>query len=130
MVHGRSGREGTGGGSLFLATLLGVGIGLLTAPQPGSQTRKLLLKRLATLSEDVGEGLEDVEKVSSKARKRAKERLAKLRENAEEEWEDVEDRWEKAKGRIRRSRLQRKGSTPARWAPSWQSPQAWRPPIF
>ncbi len=97
----RSGREGTGGGSLFLATLLGVGIGLLTAPQPGSKTRKLLLKRLATLSEDVGEGLEDVEKVSSKARKRAKERLAKLRENAEEEWGDVEDRWEKAKGRIR-----------------------------
>ena len=79
-----------GGGSgrqlSFLATLLGVGIGLLAAPQPGSKTRKLLLKRLAALSEGVGEGLEDVEKVSSKARKRAKERLAKLRENAEDEW--------------------------------------------
>ena len=97
----RSRREGPGSGSLLLATLLGVGIGLLTAPQPGSKTRKLLLKRLATLSEDVGEGLEDVEKVSSKARKRAKERLAKLRENAEDEWEDVEERWGKAKGRIR-----------------------------
>jgi gas vesicle protein len=97
----RSGREAHGGGALFLATLLGVGIGLLTAPQPGSTTRKLLLKRLATLSEEVGDGLEDVEKVSSKARKRAKQRLAKLRENAEGEWEDVEDRWEKAKGRLR-----------------------------
>lgn len=97
----RSGRGGPGSGSLFLATLLGVGIGLLSAPQPGSKTRKLLLKRLAALGEDVGEGLEDVEKVSSKARKRAKERLAKLRENAEDEWEGVEDRWEKAKGRLR-----------------------------
>ncbi|HEV7365491.1 MAG TPA: YtxH domain-containing protein [Gemmatimonadales bacterium] len=96
----RSRREAPGGGSLFLATLLGVGIGLLTAPQPGSKTRKLLLKRLASLSEEVGEGLEDVEKVSSKARKRAKQRLAKLRENAEDEWGDVEERWEKAKGRI------------------------------
>ena len=97
----RSGRGSPGSGSLFLATLLGVGIGLLTAPQPGSKTRKLLLKRLAALGEEVGEGLEDVEKVGSKARKRAKERLAKLRENAEDEWGDVEERWEKAKGRIR-----------------------------
>lgn len=97
----RSGRESRGGGSLFLATLLGVGIGLLTAPQAGSKTRKLLLKQLAALGEDVGEGLEDVEKVSSKARRRAKERLAKLRENAEDEWEGVEERWGKAKGRIR-----------------------------
>lgn len=97
----RSGRGGPGGSSLLLATLLGVGIGLLTAPQPGSKTRKVLLKRLATLGEDVGEGLEDVEKLSGKARKRAKERLAKLRENAEGEWEDVEERWEKAKGKLR-----------------------------
>ena len=96
----RSGR-GAGGSSLLLATLLGVGIGLLTAPQPGSKTRKLLLKRLAALGEGVGEGLEDVEKVGSKARKRAKERLAKLRENAEDEWEDVGERWEKARGKFR-----------------------------
>jgi gas vesicle protein len=97
----RSSRGGPGGSSLLLATLLGVGIGLLTAPQPGSKTRKLLLKRLATLGEDVGEGLEDVEKVSNKARKRAKERLAKLRESAEDEWEDVGERWEKARGKLR-----------------------------
>jgi hypothetical protein len=97
----RSGRRGPGGSSLFLATLLGVGIGLLTAPQPGSKTRKLLLKRLATLGEDVGGGLEDVEKLSGKERKRAKERLAKLRESAEDEWEDVGERWEKARGKLR-----------------------------
>jgi hypothetical protein len=84
-----------------VATLLGVGVGLLAAPQPGTKTRKQLLKRLATLGEGMGEGLEDVQELSTKARKRAKERLAKLREDAGEEWEDVEDRWEKAKTRLR-----------------------------
>lgn len=97
----RTGRGGSGAGSLVLATLLGVGIGLLAAPQPGSKTRKLLRKRLAALGEEVGGSLEEVQEVSSKARKRARERLAKLREGAEEELEDVGDRWQKAKGRIR-----------------------------
>jgi hypothetical protein len=95
------GRGGRRVGSLFLATLLGVGIGLLAAPQPGSKTRKLLKQRFAALGEDLGEGLEDVQARSSKARKRAKERLAKLREDAGEELEGVGERWEKAKGRIR-----------------------------
>jgi gas vesicle protein len=94
-------RGGVGAGSLLLATLLGVGVGLLAAPQPGSKTRKFLKKRLASLGEDLGEGLDDVQEVSSKARKRAKERLAKLREGAEDELEGVGERWEKAKGRIR-----------------------------
>jgi gas vesicle protein len=107
----RSGRGAPGGSSLFLATLLGVGIGLLTAPQPGSKTRKLLLNRLAALGDEVGEGLEDVEKVSSKARKRAKERLAKLRENAEDEWEDVGERWEKARGKLRDFDFRERGSS-------------------
>jgi gas vesicle protein len=97
----RSGRGGTGAGSLLLATLLGVGIGLLAAPQPGSKTRKLLKQRLAALGEDLGEGLEDVQEVSSKAKKRAKQRLEKLREDAEDELEGVGERWEKAKSRIR-----------------------------
>ena len=97
----RSGRGGVGAGSLLLATVLGVGIGLLAAPQPGSKTRKLLRKRLAALGEGVGESLEDVQEVSTKARKRAKQRLAKLREGAGEEWEEVGERWEKAKNRLR-----------------------------
>jgi gas vesicle protein len=87
--------------SLLLATLLGVGIGLLAAPQPGSKTRKLLRQRLATLGEGVGESLGEIEEVSSKARKRAKQRLAKLREDAGEELGDMGERWEKAKTRIR-----------------------------
>ena len=93
--------QGSGAGSLLLATLLGVGIGLLAAPQPGSKTRKLLRKRLTALGEGVGESLEEVQEASSKARKRARERLAKLREDAGEEWEEVGERWQKAKGRFR-----------------------------
>ena len=89
------GRGSRGGGALLMAALLGVGIGLLAAPQPGTRTRKLLLERLAALGEDVGEGLEDVQEVSSKARKRVKQRLAKLRSEAE----DVEapERWSRAR---------------------------------
>jgi hypothetical protein len=97
----RGGRGGPGAGSLLLATLLGVGIGLLAAPQPGTKTRKLLRQRLAALGEGVGESLEEVQDLSTKARKRAKQRLAKLREDAEDGLEDVGERWEKAKGRIR-----------------------------
>src|SRR5215210_7810266 len=94
-------RRGSGAGALFLATVLGVGIGLLAAPQPGTKTRKLLRKRLEALGEGVGESLGDVQEAGSKARKRAKQRLAKLREDAGGEWEEVEERWERAKDRIR-----------------------------
>jgi len=95
------GRGGPGAGSLLLATLLGVGVGLLAAPQPGTKTRKQLLSRLAALGEDLGEGLEDVNQLSDKARKRARQRLARLREEAGEEWGDLEDRWKKSKRRLR-----------------------------
>ena len=95
------GRQGSGAGSLFLATLLGVGIGLLAAPQPGSKTRTLLRKRLAALGEGVGESLEEVQEAGSKASKRARQRLARLREDAGEEWEEMGERWQRAKSRIR-----------------------------
>jgi gas vesicle protein len=84
-----------------MAALVGVGIGLLAAPQPGTKTRKLLLKRLAALGEDVGEGLEDVQEVGSKAGKRVKRRLAKLRDDAGDEWERAPERWSKARNRLR-----------------------------
>lgn len=95
------GRQGAGAGSLLLATLLGVGVGLLAAPQPGSKTRTLLRKRLASLGEGVGESLEEVQQAGSKARKRARERLAKLREDAGDEWEEMGERWGRAKDRLR-----------------------------
>lgn len=97
----RGSRGGPGAGALLVATLLGVGVGLLVAPQPGTRTRQLLLKRLAALSEGVGDGLEDVQDLSGKAGKRVKQRLAKLREDAGEEWEDVEERWARAKRNLR-----------------------------
>ena len=100
-AEGSGGRRGRGAGSLLVAALFGVGVGLLAAPQPGTKTRKLLLKRLAALGEGLGENLDDVQDVSNKAGKRVKQRLAKLREDAGGEWEDVEDRWKKAKHRLR-----------------------------
>jgi gas vesicle protein len=85
------GKGGPGAGSLLLATLLGIGVGLLAAPQPGVKTRQQLLKRLAALGEDLGEGLEDVQELSGKARKRARQRLARLREQAGEGWEGLRE---------------------------------------
>jgi hypothetical protein len=89
---------GVGVGTLLVATMLGVGVGFLAAPQPGTKTRRLLLKRLASLGEGVGESLEEVQDLSSKAGKRAKRRLSKLREDA---GEGLEDRWAEAKRRLR-----------------------------
>jgi gas vesicle protein len=105
-------RGGSGAGTLLLATMLGVGLGLLAAPQPGSKTRKLLLERLASLGEGVGESLEEVQDLSSKAKKRARQRLAKLREEAEDGLETVEDRWQHAKRRINLDEDEDDGSGP------------------
>lgn len=108
----RSARGGSGAASLILATLLGVGIGLLAAPQPGSKTRKLLRKRLAALGEEMGESLEDVQEVSSRARQRAKQRLARLKEDAGDGWEGVEERFAKAKSRLRDELAESDDSSP------------------
>ena len=92
---------GRGAGSLLVAALVGVGIGLLAAPQPGAKTRKVLARRLAALGEDMGEGLDEVQDAGSKARKRVKRRLARLREEAGEEWQRIPDRVSKARNRFR-----------------------------
>ena len=94
-------RGGGGAGTLLLATMLGVGLGLLAAPQPGSKTRKMLLKRLAALGEGVGEGLEEVQDLSSKAKKRARQQLERLREEAEGGLDTVDEGWQQAKRRLR-----------------------------
>jgi gas vesicle protein len=104
-------RSGGGAGTVLLATMLGVGLGLLAAPQPGSKTRKLLLKRLAALGEGVGESFEEVQDLSAKAKKRARKRLARLREEAEEGLETVEDGWQNAKRRIRLDEEEDEGSS-------------------
>ena len=103
---------GSGAGTVLLATVLGVGLGLLAAPQSGTKTRKLLLERLAALGEGVGEGFEEVQDLSSKAKKRAKQRLARLREEAEEGLDGVDDRWQDAKRRFRHVTEDESNSSP------------------
>jgi gas vesicle protein len=86
-------RRGAGVGTIFLATALGVGIGLLAAPDAGLKTRRRLRKRLETLGGDLGEGLEEMQGVSGRARERMRERLSRMRKRGEDAWEDLEDRW-------------------------------------
>lgn len=76
-----------GVGSVVLATALGVGIGLLAAPDTGVRTRRRLRKRLETLGDDLGEGLEGVQGLSGRARERMRERLASVRKRSADAWE-------------------------------------------
>ena len=89
------GRRGTaaGVGSIFLATALGVGIGLLAAPDTGVKTRRRLRKRLEHLGEDLGEGLGEMQGLSGRARERMRERLASMRKRGSDALEDLEERW-------------------------------------
>jgi gas vesicle protein len=86
-------RRGAGVGTIFLATALGVGIGLLAAPDAGLKTRRRLRKRFETLSGDVGEGLEEMQGLSGRARDRMRERLSRMKQRGEEAWGDLEGRW-------------------------------------
>lgn len=88
----RPGRS-AGAGTIFLATALGVGIGLLAAPDTGIKTRRRLRKRLEMLGEDIGGGLEDVQGFSGRARDRMRERIAHMRKRGEDALEDLEERW-------------------------------------
>ncbi|HWB43312.1 MAG TPA: YtxH domain-containing protein [Gemmatimonadales bacterium] len=88
----RRGRA-AGVGTVLLATALGVGIGLLAAPDTGVKTRRRIRKRLETLGEDLGGGLEEMQGLSGRARERMRERLAQMRKRGGDAWEDLEDRW-------------------------------------
>jgi gas vesicle protein len=89
---GARSRPGTSASTLLLATAIGVGIGLLAAPQPGVKTRKRLRKQLATLSEEFGEGLGEAQEISGRAREKLRDRLARLRKRGTEAYEDLEER--------------------------------------
>ena len=86
-------RRGAGVGTIFLATALGVGIGLLAAPDAGLKTRRRLRKRIETLSGDLGEGIEEMQGLSGRARERMREQLSRMKKRGEDAWEDLEDRW-------------------------------------
>jgi gas vesicle protein len=87
----RGGRLGTA----LLATMLGVGAGLLAAPQTGSETRRALRKRLDAAREGLEEELEELEERSRPARRavraRAEELSRKGRKRYEETLEALED---------------------------------------
>jgi hypothetical protein len=85
-------------GTMLLATVLGVGVGLLAAPQPGARTRSALRKRLAAVGEDIGDELEHLEERSRPLRHAVRDRAEDLRrrgrkkyKEALEELEDFED---------------------------------------
>jgi gas vesicle protein len=91
-------RRGGHLGTMFLATVLGVGVGLLAAPQPGAKTRRALRKGLAAVSEDIGEELDHLEERSRPLRRAVRDRAEDLRrrgrkkyEETLEELEDFED---------------------------------------
>jgi gas vesicle protein len=100
--------ESTGGshgagiaGAIALAAVLGLGVGLLAAPQAGEHTRKELRKRLSTLGEDLEDGLEEFEERSRPARRKIRKRAEQLRERGEKAWEGLEERLERLEHRHR-----------------------------
>jgi gas vesicle protein len=86
-------------GAIALAAVVGLGVGLLVAPQPGERTRKELRKRLAALGEDLEDGFEEFEERSRPARKEIRKRAERLRQRGEKVWEDVEDRLDRLEHR-------------------------------
>jgi gas vesicle protein len=88
--RGEGRRVGSTVGTILFATALGVGLGLLAAPEPGVQTRKRLKKRLSELSEDFGEGFEEAQEIGGRARKRVRKRLAQLSEDLAEALEEAQ----------------------------------------
>lgn len=105
-------RQGGGAGSILLAAGLGVGLGLLVAPERGQKTRRQLKKRLGvlsgvaleTLSDRLGPGIEDLGKASRKAgkqaRKRARKRFADLQKAASEQRDSLGGRFRDARKRL------------------------------
>ena len=92
-------------GTMLLATVLGVGVGLLAAPQHGARTRSALRKRLAAVGEDIGEEIDHLEERSRPLRHAVRDRAEDLRrrgrkkyEEALEEYEDFEDESEEDEG--------------------------------
>lgn len=86
-------------GAIALAAVVGLGVGLLAAPQAGEKTRKALKKRLVGLGEDIEDGLEEFEERSRPARKMLRKRAEYLRDRGEKAWGELEDRLEQLESR-------------------------------
>ena len=70
---------------VVIGAVLGIGLGMLFAPERGDATRRRLRKRLARLRERAGGGLE-------RAGKRTRKELARRRQRLEEALERVRER--------------------------------------
>ena len=77
---GRRSRVGLGIGAVILGTAMGVGIGLLAAPEAGTRTRRRIRRRIAEFGNELGEGLGGVQEFGGRARDSVRSRLAQLRE--------------------------------------------------
>lgn len=84
-------------GALFLATVLGVGVGLLAAPQPGTKTRRALRKRLATVGEGIGEELGQLEERSRPLRRAVRDRAEELRRRSRQKYDETMEQLEDLK---------------------------------
>jgi len=76
-------------GTMLLATVLGVGVGLLAAPQPGARTRSALRKRLAAVGEDIGEEIGHLEERSRPLRHAVRDRAEDLRRRGRKKYEET-----------------------------------------
>jgi gas vesicle protein len=83
------GRDGGHLGTMLLATILGVGVGLLAAPQPGARTRSQLRKRLASMGEDIGEEIDHLEERSRPLRHAVRDRAEELRRRGRKKYEET-----------------------------------------
>jgi hypothetical protein len=77
---GRRSRVGLGIGAVIIGTAMGVGIGLLAAPEAGTRTRRRIRRRIAEFGNELGEGLGGVQEFGGRARESVRSRLAQLRE--------------------------------------------------
>ncbi|MGN6393182.1 MAG: hypothetical protein ACTHM9_13190 [Gemmatimonadales bacterium] len=85
----RETRSGGRLGTAVLATMLGVGVGLLAAPQPGTDTRRVLRKRLAAARAGLESGLEDLEERSRPARRAVRARAEDLGRKGRKRYEQA-----------------------------------------
>jgi gas vesicle protein len=96
----RRDKEGGHMGTLLLATVLGVGIGLLAAPQAGTETRRALRKRLAAMGEEFDGELEDLRERGGKARHVLRERAEELRRKGRKAYEAAAEELESLRDEI------------------------------
>ncbi len=88
------GRSRSGGvGTVVLATVLGVGIGMLAAPDTGLKTRRRLRRRLSELGEGLEGGIGEIQERGGRAREVVRDRLARAKQRGAEAWEDLEERF-------------------------------------